>query len=135
MLSGIYTQNMGQWYFWTPPTRRKTNSRISLKIYKSKFLIYTYRSTTFFLLWHSLLTLVWCCCILKQCPDVLYCQAKWWPAPQGQEAFGNRLELQVCQATLGLSLLWVLCMWSPKGHRTIQSRSWACKLSLCPLAS
>jgi hypothetical protein len=72
----------------------------STTFYKSKFLIYMYRSTTFFLLWHSLLTLVWCCCIWKQCLDVLCCQAKWWPAPQGQEAFGNRLELQVCQATL-----------------------------------
>jgi hypothetical protein len=63
----------------------------STTFYKSKFLIYTYRSTTFFLLWHSLLTLVWCCCIWKQCLDVLCCQAKWWPAPQGQKAFSNRL--------------------------------------------
>jgi hypothetical protein len=135
MLSGIYTQNMGQWYFWTPPTRQKTNSKILLKFYKSKFLIYMYRSTTFFLLWHSLLTLVWCCYIWKQCLDVLCCQAKWWPAPQRQEALGNWLELQVCQTTLGLSSLRVLHMRAPKGHKTIQSRSRACKLSLCPLAS
>jgi hypothetical protein len=135
MLSGIYTQNMDQWYFCTPPTCQKTNLRISLKFYKSKFLIYMYRSITFFLLWNSLLTLVWCCCIWKQCLDVLCCQAKWWLAPQGQEVFDNRLELQVCQATLGLSSLQVLRMWAPKGHRTIQSRSWACKLSLCHLAS
>jgi hypothetical protein len=39
MLSGTYTQTLGQLYFWTPWTHRRINSRISLKFYKSKFLI------------------------------------------------------------------------------------------------
>jgi hypothetical protein len=45
--------------------------------------------------------------------DVLHLKAQQWSIPNEQETLVNQIRLQVFQATLGFTLLWVLCVRTP----------------------
>jgi hypothetical protein len=53
-------------------------------------------------------------CILKQCLNVLHSKAQQWLIPAEQETLVNQIRLQVFQATLGFTSLWVLRVRAPQ---------------------